>query len=71
MMKISVKDFCENWKYTDISLSCGFRSKGDKLQIDKMECVNAEFGTVKWDSKPESDKKIICDTDYHSCLASW
>lgn len=45
-MKISVKDFCENWKYTDISLSCGFRSKGDKLQIDKMEFVNAEFGKL-------------------------
>lgn len=70
-MKIYVKDFCDNWKYTDISLSSDFRSKGDKFQIAQMEFVSVEFGTFKWDGKPESDEKIICDTDYLSCLASW
>jgi len=39
--------------------------------IAKMEFSNLEFATAMWDSKPQSDKEIIHDTDYLSCLASW
>lgn len=56
-LQISVKYFCGDWKYIDISLSSGLRSKGHKFQVAKMEFVNVEFGAAKWDSKSESDKR--------------